>query len=387
MTRDDLPIVTIDGINHMIIQNPDQVDLLRSGDHIVYKCKNCGKEIIKYYDVRHKESTKQMLCRSCKMMNCENRNAPVYISNATQLDSLKYSQKFTYNCIKCGISVTLEFRPQRKSTQYAQMLCVDCRLREMFGGSNTYLHSKAYKDKNVEIYGTENPNFQRRYKYARWNYGDTLYFASYWEFCVYLYYTEIEPWHTVIYEPFEIPYHDGTRLTHYQLDFLIDGRMVEVKGDQYLDSEGNLFFPYTTLHGKPMTEKQLSARRREWDSKNACMKLYNIEIWSKKECYPIIKAVEERFGKEWLNSFSVSPHLLSSLDYKRMMKSKTSPYITYRNYCVARNMVPICQPYLRYNYGITPFELDSMKNVSSQDIPKPFAINGKGVIPNFYTNQ
>lgn len=107
--------------------NSDLIDLLRSGDHIIYKCKNCGLELKKYYDVRHKESTKESLCQSCRMTKCEDRNASINITHPSQLDNLKYGQKFTYNCIKCGKTCTYDFRPQRKNL-YSTMMCGECRV-------------------------------------------------------------------------------------------------------------------------------------------------------------------------------------------------------------------------------------------------------------------
>ena len=107
--------------------NLDSIDLLRSGDHIVYKCKNCGLELKKYYDVRHKDSTKESLCQSCRMTECEDRNVPVIITDKVQLDNLKYGQKFTYNCVKCGKTCTYDFRPQRKNL-YSTMMCGECRV-------------------------------------------------------------------------------------------------------------------------------------------------------------------------------------------------------------------------------------------------------------------
>ena len=107
--------------------NPDLIDLLRSGDHIIYKCKNCGLELKKYYDVRHKDSTKESLCQSCRMTECEDRNVPVIITDKAQLDNLKYGQKFTYNCVKCGKTCTYDFRPQRKNL-YSTMMCGECRV-------------------------------------------------------------------------------------------------------------------------------------------------------------------------------------------------------------------------------------------------------------------
>ena len=528
--------------------NQDSIDLLRSGDHIIYKCKNCGLELKKYYDVRHKESTKESLCQSCRMTKCEDRSVPIIITNKAQLDNLKYGQKFTYNCIKCGKTCTYDFRPQRKNL-YSTMMCGECRVHssresnwnyngdkeitlnitdygdfdsynirngqkihyickgcgadvnvrfshgednkredglrrmlcsicahkdtynKMYGGNITsnlqtdeikeqikqtnlntygvdhysktdefkemlkevsieqfgeenrfksdkfktmreeasmktygtkhpmqnkiiqnkvantneerygnpmYLQSDAYKEENMKKYGTCYPNFNRRFKYSKWGY-DCLYFASYWEFCVYLYFTEIEKNHSVIYEPLDIPYYDGDRIAYYQLDFLIDGRMIEIKGDQYLDDNGDLHFPYKKIHGKPMKKKALESRRREWANKNICMKLHNIEVWSSKECLPIIKKVEEYFGKEWLNKFEVPSQSLSK-EYKH---EAALTGIINNGYYFTKNTMPIIRdyPYIKYNYGISLDEICNKNTINNTELNKSYIINGKGIIP------
>ncbi len=477
MTRDELPIATIDKTKYFVIDNPDQVELLKSGDHIKYHCKNCGKTILKYYGARNKESTKRMLCQSCSMRNCENRNDPIIVKDPSQFDNFKYGQHFTYTCKKCGKQFNCEFRPQRIG-QYKIMMCGPCRVKsnneimwnyngdkdtvleltspedfdtykirndqrihyvcrkcgkdvnirfshgrenkreiglrrllcskcaheetylerydgkyisnlqdpetkeqiketniglygvdhyskteehlqrlreysyartgceylfqsdefkelskqaslEKYGtehpmqnkdvqrrkeetclrlyGSKMYLNSSAYLDACVEKFGTAHPNFNHNYRYGSWGF-NALSFSSYWEFCVYLYYTIVEPFHSIIYEPFDLPYvyKDDGSVSYYQLDFLIDGKMVEIKGDHYLDDEGNLFFPYTKQgNGEPIGETELLNRRLEWAGKNKCMKMHNVEVWTSKQCRPIINAVENYFGKDWIESFRV----------------------------------------------------------------------------------
>ena len=170
--------------------------------------------------------------------------------------------------------------------------------------------------------------------------------------------------------------------------------MVEIKGDHYLDDEGNLFFPYTKRgNGEPMDETELLNRRLEWAGKNMCMKTYNVEVWTSKQCRPIITAVESYFGKDWIESFRVVGNKDDRVTARKInwVFTNGSPSLPIGDYILMRNMIGSSREmttfHIRYNYGITPFELDSMKSVSSQDISKTFVINGKGVIPNFYTKH
>lgn len=452
MTREELlsnGVMEESGKIRLTIHSPEEVKLLKPGDHIRYKCSDCGKEVVKNYELKFKTITSRMLCRSCSRMNCEDRSKPIVITDPMQFKSLKYGQHFTYVCRKCGNSFECEFRPQRID-QYKTMMCGKCRVLsereknwnydgnkdnvleisnesdfdyfkirndqrihyvckkcgkdvnvrfshgrenkreiglrrllcskcaheetylerydgkyisnlqdpdtkeqikksniELYGvdhyskteehiqrlrdysyartgceylfqsdefkesskqrsiekygtehpmqnkgvqrkkeetclrlyGSKMYLNSSVYLDACVKKFGTEHPNFNHNYKYGSWGY-NALSFSSYWEFCVYLYYTIVEPFHSIIYEPFDLPYvyKDDGSISYYQLDFLIDGKMVEIKGDHYLDSDGNLFFPYTKRgNGELMSDTELLNRRLEWAGKNMCMKTYNVE--------------------------------------------------------------------------------------------------------------
>ena len=64
--------------------NPDSIDLLRSGDHIIYKCKNCGKIFTEYelFLVKGIDGKNVYYCPDCivdKVEWCEHCGNPYEI--------------------------------------------------------------------------------------------------------------------------------------------------------------------------------------------------------------------------------------------------------------------------------------------------------------------
>ena len=85
---------------------------------------------------------------------------------------------------------------------------------------------------------------------------------------------------------FEYKY-DGN-IHRYECDFLVNGENIEIKGGQLLDEDGNL--------------KQM--KTREWNMcKQKCMEENNVKLVVKKDIIKIMKIVDEKYGKNYIEQF------------------------------------------------------------------------------------
>ena len=115
---------------------------------------------------------------------------------------------------------------------------------------------------------------------------DNLLFASSWELYYYIYQKEIIHNDIKKGKCFEYNYNGNVHI--YECDFEVNGENIEIKGNQLLDSKGNL--------------KQM--KTREWDMcKQKCMNENDVIIISKEKIKPIIKVVQTTFGKDYINQF------------------------------------------------------------------------------------
>ena len=98
---------------------------------------------------------------------------------------------------------------------------------------------------------------------------DSLKFDSLWEVAIYIYYKNLG---SVIKRlPIKFTYSACGKDHYYFPDFEIDGKLVEVKGPQFLDEDKNLISCYRDI---PIEIT---------NAKNKCIKENNIEIWSSEE--------------------------------------------------------------------------------------------------------
>lgn len=124
-----------------------------------------------------------------------------------------------------------------------------------------------------------------------------LFFASSWELYYYIYQKEICNNNITKGEHFEYMFDD--KLCIYECDFLVNGtENVEIKGNQYLDSNNNLYFPYIN-----QTKVDVKEMQRRWTAKQKCMEENNVKMISKLEIEPIIEIVNKRFGKDYIEHF------------------------------------------------------------------------------------
>lgn len=84
---------------------------------------------------------------------------------------------------------------------------------------------------------------------------------------------------------------------NYNPDFLVDDKLIEIKGDHLIDNQGNLINPFNPSE---KTAKIMEA-------KTQCMKDNNVIVIKDKD--PIIKEsieyMKKTYGPNWKNQFKV----------------------------------------------------------------------------------
>ena len=141
----------------------------------------------------------------------------------------------------------------------------------------TYLPMKQFRDKS-------------RSKY----FFDNHYFDSSWELAYYIWL--VDKGITFEYHPnvfFEYTIQGDDKVHKYFPDFLVDGKFVEIKGDDQIKNG--------TMIDKCNHEKNLVAQ-----AKYNCMLANNILILLGKDIKPYLRYVFQKYGKSYISSYRIS---------------------------------------------------------------------------------
>ena len=84
--------------------------------------------------------------------------------------------------------------------------------------------------------------------------------------------------------------HDGIVRT-YEPDFVIEGKVIEVKGDHFFKEDGTMQNPW---------DHSLDAL---YEAKHQCMLKNNVEIWKMPDCQIYVDYVSTTYGKDYLKQF------------------------------------------------------------------------------------
>lgn len=153
------------------------------------------------------------------------------------------------------------------------------------------------RNTNIEKYGVERYSQTRDYHIRRRHqfhsrYNDTVGFYSTWEAMVYDFC--LSHGVTPVMSPCSLPYVvDG--VTHmYIPDFLINGHLVEVKGDQYINKDdGSWILPYANWNVSAEEYEDLKKRAK---AKSECAKENNVVIISSKEIHNLEESILPLLG-------------------------------------------------------------------------------------------
>lgn len=114
---------------------------------------------------------------------------------------------------------------------------------------------------------------------------DGIIFDSYWELCFYIYYKDKS--HDIVREPAPLIYFHNNEQHLYYPDFKVDGKLYEIKGDQFFKEDGTMCNPYD--HSKDEL----------FEAKHQCAIKNNVIILKGVDIKPFIEYVELTYGKDF----------------------------------------------------------------------------------------
>ena len=117
-----------------------------------------------------------------------------------------------------------------------------------------------------------------------------VYFDSSWELAYYIWLTDNNK--SFIYHPnISINYLDDNNIERqYFPDFLVEGRFIEIKGNQFFNEKDE---PYNLY------------KKEYWWKKYNMLIANNIYIMREKEAFTYVKYVNENYGKDYIKSFKM----------------------------------------------------------------------------------
>lgn len=123
-------------------------------------------------------------------------------------------------------------------------------------------------------------------KMQTYKYNDIV-FDSSWELAVWIYHIENNI--HIERQPVQLKYEKNGSTHTYLPDFMINGKLVEVKGDQMFDKDGNPIFN----------------NKHPWKEKYQCMLDNNVLIWRYKDVKFFLDYAAQKYGKDYLKQFRV----------------------------------------------------------------------------------
>ena len=286
--------------NPIIIESPLDFNNLRGTRYVQIKCISCGKVSVKRFTPERKQTFIRMMCTDCLHKDTYQTrfgsNGP--LGNKESLKKKKQTCKERFgdeiptrtDPIKIKTKSTVL---QRYGAEYVSQTsswkesCKNSRL------SQTEPFKADIQQKRMDSlkkhYGNSNFFHQINYVYNH------ITFDSSWELYFYIYYKEILE-KNIIREPLELIYVYNGKEHFYYPDFMVDGQLYEVKGDQFFKEDGTMCNPFDhSLDGLFEAKHQCGLRNNVIFLKDADMK-------------PIIECVNNTYGENYINSFSTSLH-------------------------------------------------------------------------------
>ena len=141
--------------------------------------------------------------------------------------------------------------------------------------------------KNLGVeYPTQSPEVRRKL-HTKYVYND-VYFENRWELSIYIYCSD----HMIhcIYQPnIKFQYIYNEKIHYYHPDFIINNKIYEIKGSQFIKDDGTYRNPYD----KSGNQDEL------YEAKHQCMIKNNINIISDNEIKPFLQYMKNKYGKKW----------------------------------------------------------------------------------------
>lgn len=199
------------------------------------------------------------------------------VENVQQSSEIKLKTQAT-NIAKYGNACALQSETVKEKSKYT--------LQKRYGAENIWgseYGKQKIKETNLQKFGCENPQqnheihvkTMKHYKY------DSLNFDSSWELAVYIYCIDHKI--HIEREPLRFKYTNNEgKECYYFPDFIIEDKIIEIKGDQFLDED-------FTLKDK---------------AKQQCMNEHNVVLWIRSDIQKYLDYCIEKFGdNKWYNQF------------------------------------------------------------------------------------
>ena len=195
-------------------------------------------------------------------------------SDAKKLE--RYGSKNNINKIKQTVSA---FSEEKKAEIQQKRIATNISIY----GYESYFGSQAWKKHILDKFGSF--NFNHRYDYYN------IQFDSSWELAVWIYCIDHNI--PIIRNVFtHFTYEDAINNKHdYYPDFMINGKLVEIKGDQYFNPDGTMGYPYTKLHhdSDELTPEEKSFLNDLYERKHQCGLANGVEFWRGETCQKYIE--------------------------------------------------------------------------------------------------
>lgn len=240
------------------------------------RCPICGEK------VTITVSGKKEFNKTCGKIECKNKLREIRslerygVKNISQADEVK-KKKEDLSLAKFGTKTPLQNRE------------VKGKIKESLEAHHGLDWKKVLLNKRkntcLEKYGVDNPSKLaevKSKKCQRYHY-DGYSFRSSYELAFYIYYRDKGC--DIKYESIKIPYGDHI----YTPDFVLDGRLIEIKGKHLLDEEGNID---SSFYGK--------SKEEEDRLKQECMNENNVELIT--DVSKEIDYVKSTYGYDFMRS-------------------------------------------------------------------------------------
>lgn len=194
---------------------------------------------------------------------------------AAQVDEFK--QKMQQTCLeKYGVANPLSSEKVKEKIKQTN--------NKRYGG-NSPLCNPTVQEKRLKTFEKNKKNRSKINRY----FFDSVCFDSSWELAVWIYCKDKNI--TIEREPTMLEYLARNKVRHYIPDFCIDGCLVEIKGNQFFDKNGNLINHFNREYDDIAKEKQ------------KCMASNNVQIWKFEEIKHILIYIKNKYGKNYLKNF------------------------------------------------------------------------------------
>ena len=401
----------------IIITSPEQIDEVYTKVWMSWKCVRCGKEVViqKRKETDRINRYKTLLCQPCYSKHVkkekygdENYNnheqAMETTSKRTPEQIAQTNEKRKETLLRTRgvdhpmhdpevIQKVMDIAANRTDEQKAESIR---KLRATWN-SKTQEEKNTIRDKNMQsrinnfetlgiersingkpdysnrtqamettkehigyISRSSDPNFiNQMYIHRSPFYYYGVYFDSGWELAVWIYCHDHGI--SITREPVRFEFKDINGTTRYCYpDFMINGKLVEVKGKQFFRPDGTMYCPF---RHKDESDEEYEFICDLYERKHQCELEHGVEFWKQEDIEYMKLYINRTYGYSYLNSFRrnnpLNPSYWCITDVIGMVNPQYYPMI-------------LCNS-LNDGKGVTPYDVDQTQQYAP--------ISGKGITP------